>query len=868
MQIRSLQSNTLTIDLSTYGYPFSHDASGGFLTFPPEANDERTNFLYFGPDDDVTTVEECATRCYNLLAPAGSWNSRDDACWCYFTEIGNYCMEPCVQEVGVDFSIEDFDNIGYCEKSFCDETWYYDPAYCDDVLGFDSAACDAKLASLSSGSTATEPDDFSFYGYPYTMYSSKGFQNYPPGFGEDQLAFNFTDGVTDAQSCANKCLLEDASSGAWNPRWETCWCYFSQLEICMEPCLEEEGVEFSTSPFSDLSFCEKSFCDVEWYYNSEYCDEVHGFDSAACNAKTATLIEEFAPSTPTNVNQPDDFSLYGYPYSMNASLGFQIYPPGFGEDQLIFYSTDGVTDALSCAVKCQEVDALSGGWNPRWETCWCYFSQVFICVEPCLEEVGVEFSRNSNLDYCEKSFCDKEWYYNDYQEYCDVEMTFDSDACSAKIATLIDKFTSSTIPTNLNRPNDFSIYGYPYSTDSSEGYQSYPPGYGEDQAYFNSTDGITDALSCAAKCQERDASSGAWNSKYGSCWCYFSRLEICKEPCIEEVGVEFSRTPLSDLSFCEKSLCDVKWFYYDYDDYCDVEVGFDSAACDAKIATLDEENISTTVPPLEVETDDDSTSLWFYGYYRYSTDSFMGFQNYPPGFGEDQLTFNSTDGVTNAEACAAKCHEKDASSGSWNPKRETCWCYFSQEEICLEPCLREVGVEFSSTSFSDLRYCEKSFCDEDWYYNAEYCDVEKGFDSVSCDAKIASLNDDFTTTTTTVPPSETRSTSSTTSSPEAEGDDSVPAGLPPPDNSTKAPTPETAVDKTAAGSNAEEDPTKKEGHGSASMEEGSEGFQSEESPINKEPEANSGSRHCALVGDWRGSVALFMASSTLRFMIR
>mmetsp|Transcript_28431 Transcript_28431/g.57973 ORF Transcript_28431/g.57973 Transcript_28431/m.57973 type:complete len:574 (+) Transcript_28431:259-1980(+) len=573
MQIRSLQSNTLTIDLSTYGYPFSHDASGGFLTFPPEANDERTNFLYFGPDDDVTTVEECATRCYNLLAPAGSWNSRDDACWCYFTEIGNYCMEPCVQEVGVDFSIEDFDNIGYCEKSFCDETWYYDPAYCDDVLGFDSAACDAKLASLSSGSTATEPDDFSFYGYPYTMYSSKGFQNYPPGFGEDQLAFNFTDGVTDAQSCANKCLLEDASSGAWNPRWETCWCYFSQLEICMEPCLEEEGVEFSTSPFSDLSFC-------------------------------------------------------------------------------------------------------------------------------------------------------------------------------------------------------------------------------------------------------------------------------------------------------EKSLCDVKWFYYDYDDYCDVEVGFDSAACDAKIATLDEENISTTVPPLEVETDDDSTSLWFYGYYRYSTDSFMGFQNYPPGFGEDQLTFNSTDGVTNAEACAAKCHEKDASSGSWNPKRETCWCYFSQEEICLEPCLREVGVEFSSTSFSDLRYCEKSFCDEDWYYNAEYCDVEKGFDSVSCDAKIASLNDDFTTTTTTVPPSETRSTSSTTSSPEAEGDDSVPAGLPPPDNSTKAPTPETAVDKTAAGSNAEEDPTKKEGHGSASMEEGSEGFQSEESPINKEPEANSGSRHCALVGDWRGSVALFMASSTLRFMIR
>mmetsp|Transcript_24792 Transcript_24792/g.52667 ORF Transcript_24792/g.52667 Transcript_24792/m.52667 type:complete len:722 (+) Transcript_24792:112-2277(+) len=720
-----------------------------------------------------------------------------------------------------------------------------------------------QIRSLQSNTLTI---DLSTYGYPFSHDASGGFLTFPPEANDERtnfLYFGPDDDVTTVEECATRCYNLLAPAGSWNSRDDACWCYFTEIgNYCMEPCVQEVGVDFSIEDFDNIGYCEKSFCDETWYYDPAYCDDVLGFDSAACDAKLASL------SSGSTATEPDDFSFYGYPYTMYSSKGFQNYPPGFGEDQLAFNFPDGVTDAQSCANKCLLEDASSGAWNPRWETCWCYFSQVFICVEPCLEEVGVEFSRNSNLDYCEKSFCDKEWYYNDYQEYCDVEMTFDSDACSAKIATLIDKFTSSTIPTNLNRPNDFSIYGYPYSTDSSEGYQSYPPGYGEDQAYFNSTDGITDALSCAAKCQERDASSGAWNSKYGSCWCYFSRLEICKEPCIEEVGVEFSRTPLSDLSFCEKSLCDVKWFYYDYDDYCDVEVGFDSAACDAKIATLDEENISTTVPPLEVETDDDSTSLWFYGYYRYSTDSFMGFQNYPPGFGEDQLTFNSTDGVTNAEACAAKCHEKDASSGSWNPKRETCWCYFSQEEICLEPCLREVGVEFSSTSFSDLRYCEKSFCDEDWYYNAEYCDVEKGFDSVSCDAKIASLNDDFTTTTTTVPPSETRSTSSTTSSPEAEGDDSVPAGLPPPDNSTKAPTPETAVDKTAAGSNAEEDPTKKEGHGSASMEEGSEGFQSEESPINKEPEANSGSRHCALVGDWRGSVALFMASSTLRFMIR
>ncbi len=280
--------------MSQYGYPYSHDASGGFLTFPPEADPTGSSFAYFDPADNVTSIESCAARCSSLDANAGAWNSRDDACWCYFVELGMYCITPCVQEVGIDFSKEDFNSIGYCDKSFCDEEWYYDPAYCDDVLNYDSFACDPKIASLSSGTDDGQLDDFSLYGYPYSMDSAEGYQSFPPGFGEDQQYFNSTDGVTDAPSCAAKCQEIDASSGAWNPKWETCWCYFSQVEICKEPCLEEVGVEFSRTPLSDLSYCEKSLCDPEWYYNDyqEYCDVDMGFDSVTCDAKIATFGQD------------------------------------------------------------------------------------------------------------------------------------------------------------------------------------------------------------------------------------------------------------------------------------------------------------------------------------------------------------------------------------------------------------------------------------------------------------------------------------------------------------------------------------------------------------------------------------------------
>jgi len=217
----------------------------------------------------------------------------------------------------------------------------------------------------------------------------------------------------------------------------------------------------------------------------------------------------------------------------------------------------------------------------------------------------------SDLSYCEKSLCDDEWYYADYQEYCDVEMGFDSAACEAKIATLNQGSTSSTTTTappqkpgtDDGQLDDFSMYGYPYSMDAAEGYQTFPPGFGEDQQYFNATNGVIDSRSCAVKCQELDASSGAWNPRWESCWCYFSQLEICKEPCLEEVGVEFSRTPLTDLSYCEKSLCDSEWYYADYQDYCDVDMSFDSAACDAKIAALSQQSQSspTPTPPPEVD---------------------------------------------------------------------------------------------------------------------------------------------------------------------------------------------------------------------------------------------------------------------------
>ena len=66
----------------------------------------------------------------------------------------------------------------------------------------------------------------------------------------------------------------------------------------------------------------------------------------------------------------------------------------------------------------------------------------------------------------------------------------------------------------------------------------------------------------------------------------------------------------------------------------------------------------------------------------------------------------------------------------------SCQCLFDADGIYKEPCLDEdFSVEFSSTSFADIEYCEKSVCEWCYFLNQEYCE-DIGFDQISCGAKI------------------------------------------------------------------------------------------------------------------------------------
>jgi hypothetical protein len=106
----------------------------------------------------------------------------------------------------------------------------------------------------------------------------------PESAWEQDLLFDYSnDGVFDLQTCAEQCKIENAAAGAWNTRDELCYCYMDH-DLCLEPCIGEVGIEFSSRSFSEFEFCEKSFCE---YYGNEavdYCELVQ-YDHVACQAK-------------------------------------------------------------------------------------------------------------------------------------------------------------------------------------------------------------------------------------------------------------------------------------------------------------------------------------------------------------------------------------------------------------------------------------------------------------------------------------------------------------------------------------------------------------------------------------------------------
>lgn len=133
-----------------------------------------------------------------------------------------------------------------------------------------------------------------------------------------------------------------------------------------------------------------------------------------------------------------------------------------------------------------------------------------------------------------------------------------------------------------------------------------------------------------------------------------------------------------------------------------------------------------------------------YGY-PHAQDTADGWLSWPPQTNIDKVeqVFNAKDGFFSPEGCASKCQEIGALSGAWSGEYETCWCNMDRPTgLCKEPCVRDRHVDFSTYPIAELVYCEKSICDEDWFYNEKYC-TGVGFDVDNCAAKIEILEDKF-----------------------------------------------------------------------------------------------------------------------------
>eukprot|EP00578_Thalassiosira_sp_NH16_P015714 CAMPEP_0181106878 /NCGR_PEP_ID=MMETSP1071-20121207/16764_1 /TAXON_ID=35127 /ORGANISM="Thalassiosira sp., Strain NH16" /LENGTH=1050 /DNA_ID=CAMNT_0023190309 /DNA_START=134 /DNA_END=3286 /DNA_ORIENTATION=+ len=739
---------TMNFVLSKYGYlhiQHTDKTEGGWLSWPPEFDDDSSN--EFGAEDGVTSVEECAAKCQSLKSPTGAWSEKYQTCWCNSVEVSNLCMEPCIRNEYIDFSTMPFSGIGFCEKSVCDKDWYYSKQYCDEDVKFDQNACDIMLETIVSSTSQNSPtpakpelnpsdlDNLSEYGYPHTDYSG-GWISWPPEFDNDSFDnFGPGDGITSIDECAAKCQGLMTPTGAWSEKLQTCFCNIVAIsDICTEPCIENDYIDFSTVPFSDISYCEKSICDKDWYYSKEYCDVAVKFDQDTCDVKLQALA--------FSATDPDLFQ-YGYPHAKTGASGWISWPPEFDDDTFdVFGTAEGITSVEECAAKCETLKTPTGAWSEKYQACWCNSVDVRnICMEPCIETDYIDFSTVPLFDigYCEKSVCDKDWYYNKDKEYCDVGIKFDQVACDVKLESLASSASEL----------DLSEYGYPHSGNTAGGWISWPPEFDDDSfGDFGPDDGIASVEKCAAKCETLKAPTGAWSEKYQTCWCNSVEVSnICMEPCIENDYIDFSTMPLSDLGFCEKSICDKNWYYSK--DYCDEDVNFDKDACEFKIETLASSSSQNTMPisnptstsAAEPEPSATDLDLARYGY-PYTDSTAEGWLTWPPEF-QDNLSedFGPGDGVSSLQDCAAKCQGLKTSTGTWTATYKTCTCHRVEvSNLCKEPCIENDSVDFSSVSFSNIGYCEKSFCDQEWYYSEDYCDVDVQFNKDFCDAKIDSLS--------------------------------------------------------------------------------------------------------------------------------
>ena len=140
--------------LSDYGYPYvQHTSSTGWVTWPPDAEDENS-YLSFDGSNGIKNLEECAAKCEQVGASTGVWSVKYQACWCSFIDVSLLCREPCVADEYIDFSTVPIDGFDHCKKSVCDQEWYHSSEYCGTK--YDKDSCDAKIEALVASSSTEE----------------------------------------------------------------------------------------------------------------------------------------------------------------------------------------------------------------------------------------------------------------------------------------------------------------------------------------------------------------------------------------------------------------------------------------------------------------------------------------------------------------------------------------------------------------------------------------------------------------------------------------------------------------------------------------------------------------------------------------
>ena len=144
---------------------------------------------------------------------------------------------------------------------------------------------DIIIATIDNGEIP-----LSMHGYRYNSHTSNGWLSWPEDkTNENFKSFGRNDGVTSAEECATKCDEVDAHAGAWSVRYKGCWCRLVNLEsVCKEPCVEEEYVEFSTNPFDEFDYCDKSICNND-VRRQTYCEDTIKFDGDVCDDKIDSI---------------------------------------------------------------------------------------------------------------------------------------------------------------------------------------------------------------------------------------------------------------------------------------------------------------------------------------------------------------------------------------------------------------------------------------------------------------------------------------------------------------------------------------------------------------------------------------------------